>query len=79
MKHLSDRRTRQGRWYWGFLIPLALVLGVPFYNRDEPTLWGLPFFYWSQLLFVVIGALVTGAIYRLTPDRESFNNDQEAQ
>jgi len=62
-----DRRRRRGRWYWGFLIPLALVVSVPLYNRDEPSLWGLPFFYWVQMLFVIIGAVVTAAIYRLTP------------
>lgn len=67
MSVVSDRKRRRGRWYWGFLIPLGLVVSVPLYNRDEPSLWGLPFFYWSQLMFVIIGAIVTGAIYRLTP------------
>ncbi|NKJ48538.1 hypothetical protein CIC12_17690 [Burkholderia sp. SG-MS1] len=67
MNRLSGRNGRRGLWYWGFLIPLALVVCVPFYNRVEPTLWGLPFFYWVQMLFVIVGALVTGAIYRLTP------------
>ena len=51
-----------------FLVPLALVVGVPLYNRVEPRLWGIPFFYWSQLLFVIVGALVTGLVYCLTPN-----------
>ncbi|SDD74248.1 DUF3311 domain-containing protein [Paraburkholderia lycopersici] len=60
-------RSRAG-WYWAFLVPLALVVGVPLYNRVEPRLWGIPFFYWSQLLFVIVGALVTGLVYCLTPN-----------
>lgn len=68
MSRTSASRTRGTGWYWAFLIPLALVVGVPFYNRAEPTLWGMPFFYWSQLLFVVVGAVVTGVVYLLTPE-----------
>jgi Na+-driven multidrug efflux pump len=70
MNRISGRNGRRGLWYWGFLIPLALVVCVPLYNRVEPSLWGLPFFYWVQMLFVVIGAVITGAIYRLTPSRD---------
>jgi Na+-driven multidrug efflux pump len=77
MNRISVRKSRRGLWYWGFLIPLALVVCVPFYNRVEPSLWGLPFFYWVQMLFVVIGAVVTWAIYRLTPSRgESARPDR---
>lgn len=71
MDHTPAARTRRARWYWAFLIPLALVIAVPFYNKAEPTLWGLPFFYWAQLLFVIIGAVVTGIVYCLTPESGS--------
>jgi len=43
---------------------LALVL-VPIYARTGPQLWGFPFFYWYQLLWVLICGLFTGAAYRL--------------
>jgi Na+-driven multidrug efflux pump len=68
VNHTIPTGRSSGAWYWAFLIPLALVVAVPFYNRVEPRLWGIPFFYWAQLLFVIIGALVTGLVYRLTPD-----------
>jgi hypothetical protein len=36
---------------------------VPFYNKIEPVLWGFPFFYWYQLLWVLISAVLTAIVY----------------
>ena len=47
------------------IIPLLLVVWVPFYNRIEPTLGGIPFFYWYQLAAILIGAAVTILVYLL--------------
>lgn len=44
--------------YLLLLIPYAAMLWVPSYNRVEPTLAGIPFFYWYQLLWIVIGAVI---------------------
>lgn len=33
-------------------VPFAAVAWVPFYNRETPSLFGFPFFYWYQLLWV---------------------------
>ena len=60
----SDGSAKQQRpdWlrrYWPrllFLIPLIAMLWVPFYNRFEPTLGGVPFFYWYQLAWILLGA-----------------------
>jgi uncharacterized membrane protein len=35
------------------LIPSAVNLGVPIYNRDYPELFGMPFFYWFQTFWLV--------------------------
>jgi len=54
--------------YWPrflLIIPFALVAWVPLYNRIEPTLWGIPFFYWYQLAAIIVGALVVMAVYFL--------------
>ena len=40
------------------LIPYVAMLWVPSYNRIEPQLAGIPFFYWYQLLWIVLGALI---------------------
>ena len=54
--------------YWPrllFIIPIVLVMWVPFYNRTEPSLGGVPFFYWYQLAWVLIGAAVVLVVYLL--------------
>jgi hypothetical protein len=52
--------------YWPrflFLLPLIAVLWVPSYNRLEPTLGGIPFFYWYQLAWILIGSLIVMIVY----------------
>ena len=56
-------------WSLLFLVQFALVLWPPFYNRVEPTWIGVPFFYWYQLLCVVIGAVLTAIVYFATRRR----------
>ena len=53
------------RWLWLLLlIPYVGLLCVPLYNRVEPKLFGFPFFYWYQLMWVPISALLTWLVYR---------------
>jgi hypothetical protein len=47
------------------LIPFIAVLWVPFYNSVEPSLSGVPFFYWYQLLWIILGAAIIAIVYRL--------------
>ena len=37
--------------------PGVLALAAPLYNRIDPTILGVPFFYWLQLLLVPISAV----------------------
>jgi Protein of unknown function (DUF3311) len=39
---------------------------VPIYNRIEPSLWGIPFFYWYQFLWVILTSLLIILVQRLT-------------
>jgi len=63
----KHRRASRG-WYLLLLVQFVAVLWPPFYNRDEPRLIGMPFFYWYQLLWVVIAALLTAIVYFVTDD-----------
>jgi hypothetical protein len=58
-------------WYLLFLVQFVAVLWPPFYNYATPTLGGLPFFYWYQLLWVVIGAALTAIVYFATKPRSN--------
>lgn len=36
------------------LVPFLATLLVPLYNREEPALWGFPFFYWYLFLCLLL-------------------------
>lgn len=46
-------------------IPILALVLVPIYARKGPELWGFPFFYWYQLLWVLLCGLFTSVAYRL--------------
>ncbi len=45
------------------LAPLVAMMWVSSYNRIDPMLAGIPFFYWYQLLWILIGAVIIGFVY----------------
>ena len=45
--------------------PFVALLWVSSYARDTPRLFGFPFFYWYQFLWVLISAVSTYFAYRL--------------
>ena len=47
-----------------FALPFVAMLGVSSYNRVTPELFGFPFFYWYQLLWVLISAAIAGIVYK---------------
>jgi uncharacterized membrane protein (DUF441 family) len=51
---------------WLLLLPLLATLIPAFYNRIEPTLLGIPFFYWYQLAAISIGVITTLIVYRVS-------------
>ncbi len=68
MNRSGERRSGSRWWYLLFVIQFAAVLWPPFYNRLEPTFGGLPFFYWYQLLWVIIAAILTAIVYFIEGD-----------
>jgi hypothetical protein len=60
------RRTDRSHWYWLLLVPIVLLAYPPLYNRDDPVVGGLPFFYWYQLAVVPIGVACTVVAYLKT-------------
>ena len=58
-----SRRLGGSRWHWLLLIPIVLPLMPGLYNRIDPTLFGLPFFYWSQLGFAFVASVVIAIVH----------------
>jgi hypothetical protein len=68
MNQTTDRGARWSLWYLLLLIQIIMVIWPPFYNRIDPVLAGIPFFYWYQLLCVIVGAILTAIVYFATED-----------
>lgn len=47
------------------LIPVVALMWVPSYTRKTPRLWGFPFFYWYQLLWLFLSTGLVIAAYLL--------------
>jgi hypothetical protein len=47
------------------LLPFIVLLWPPFYNFQQPEFIGIPFFYWFQLLWIIITAILTAVVYSL--------------
>jgi Protein of unknown function (DUF3311) len=60
-----DRTARRKRsWLLILLIvPFIVLLYPPFYNVRQPEFIGIPFFYWFQLLWILITATITAIVY----------------
>ena len=57
-------------WLLLLLIPFVALLWVPFYNRLDPTLFGIPFFYWYQFVWVILTSLIILFVDSRTRDGE---------
>ncbi|MBV9106642.1 MAG: DUF3311 domain-containing protein [Verrucomicrobia bacterium] len=52
-----------GLWSLLLLVPFVALLWVPFYNSTDPVLFGFPFFYWYQFLWVPITSFLIYIVY----------------
>jgi hypothetical protein len=57
------------RWHLLLAIPVVLPLAIPLYNRVDPALLGIPFFYWCQIAFSLVSIVVTTIVYQATKHR----------
>jgi hypothetical protein len=64
--------VRPAYWISGVLLAIAVVvpLLVSTYAKDEPRLWGFPFFYWYQFLWVFLSAILVSICYWLVITEE---------
>ncbi len=58
----SSRKNRKA-FLLLLIIPFIVLLWPPFYNFTQPELFGIPFFYWFQLSWVIITAIITAVVY----------------
>ncbi|ABC93361.1 hypothetical conserved protein (plasmid) [Rhizobium etli CFN 42] len=63
-RYSDMEKPRSKAALWLLIIPYIGLLWPAFYNLREPSLFGFPFFYWYQLLWVPITATLTWIAYR---------------
>ena len=81
---MTREKTRNWLRYWPrllFIIPFIAMLWVPSYNRIEPVLGGIPFFYWYQLGWILLDAAIVLLVHvietRITQVTESSRKGLE--
>lgn len=72
---------RPAHWAAGVLLLIAIILPlwVSTYARRTPKLWGFPFFYWYQLMWVFIAAALVSGAYWLVITEERKRRAAEAE
>ncbi|MFD2417930.1 DUF3311 domain-containing protein [Amycolatopsis pigmentata] len=68
--------TRLSAWNLVLLLPL-LMLVTPWFNFDKPRVLGMPFFYWYQFLFVLVGVASVALVYVTTKQRPAETGKQD--
>ncbi|HVF78772.1 MAG TPA: DUF3311 domain-containing protein [Solirubrobacteraceae bacterium] len=62
-------------WYFLLIIPLIGVLIPTFYNKLDPELAGIPFFYWYQMLWIPLSVAITVLVYIKTREPKRGPDD----
>ncbi len=62
-------------WYLLLVIPLIGVLIPTIYNRPDPELAGIPFFYWYQMLWIPLSVAITVLVYVKTREPQRGRDD----
>ena len=59
----AGAENRMGALHLLLIVPFIGTLWVPFYNQLEPSLFGFPFFYWYQFLWVPLTSILILIVY----------------
>lgn len=62
----GNRKKVVWGWYLLLLLPFFGTLFPGLYDSMRPSFVGLPYFYWYQMLWVVISAVITAVVYFAT-------------
>ena len=66
MKDRPVRHVRRPYAYWLLILPFVATLWPALYAHTEPSIGGVPFFYWYQFLCIGLAAVIIALVYILT-------------
>ncbi|ADV82232.1 hypothetical protein AciPR4_1409 [Terriglobus saanensis SP1PR4] len=64
----SKHESRWNPWLLLLVLPFVGLCFPQLYNRETPTLWGIPFFYAYQFVWVFLATLLLGIVYFKTKE-----------
>ena len=56
---------------------IGILLGIPFVNRVEPLMLGMPFVLAWIVMWVVLSSIIMAIVYRLDPSNRQLAADGE--
>ena len=59
-------RPRRAAWNWLLLLPFLALAFPVIYAKQEPSLFGFPFFYWYQFAWLIASGILTWIVYVAT-------------
>ena len=65
----AQQPRERSRWHWLLVAGVVIPLLTPLYNRAQPELLGVPFFYWCQIALTGMAAAVTVIVRLATRKR----------
>ena len=68
MRWMSGPRKLKAYWNLLLLLPALGLLFPAVYARATPALFGFPFFYWYQFVWVFLTAGITWLVYVLAKE-----------
>lgn len=72
---MSAPRPRASFWRVLLLLPVLAVIAVGCYNHAGPALWGFPFFYWYQMLWVILCSAIVGLVFFIEGRKADAEDD----
>lgn len=61
---------RNRGWFWLLVLPYLGLCFPALYARTTPALFGFPFFYWYQFVWVILSSLLMGLVYLRVTERK---------
>jgi hypothetical protein len=61
---ITQPKRRRSRWVLLLILPYLALCFPQIYARSTPAVWGFPFFYWYQFLWVIVTSVLLGIVYR---------------
>ena len=61
----AARRSDHSPWNYLLLVPIIVPLLTFLYNRETPRLFGIPFFFWFQMLLAPLAVIASVSAFYL--------------